>query len=134
MSRHIGLACLILALAIPTFAGAKTYTCTFQNLGRYDVIPPEVIIEVSPDGQSARVIEPLVERDTGGPLEPAFFRDGADMLQVRWRLDKVPNRSGQMANLRYNMNFRKADKRAWMTFRASGFGNTDQGTGTCIVK
>ncbi|MEO1778716.1 MAG: hypothetical protein AAFU63_07995 [Pseudomonadota bacterium] len=134
MNKLFGLSALIFAFALPTLAAATTYKCTFKNLGRYNVIPPEVTIQVAPDGQSADVIERLAQRHTGGPVAAQFLRDSADMLQVRWRLNRVPNSDGQMANLRFNMNFRKTDQRAWMTFRASGFSNTDQGTGTCVVQ
>lgn len=125
---------LIVGLGLATQTAAATYTCNLKNHGRYRVIPPEIVVDVAPDGTSATVLDSVIERHAGGPIKAHFFKDTSDMLQVRWRLERVVNSDGQAADLSYNLNFRKSKNRAWVTFRAEGFANTNQGTGTCVLQ
>ncbi|MEM6372510.1 MAG: hypothetical protein AAF727_06995 [Pseudomonadota bacterium] len=125
---------LLIGLGLATQTAAASYTCTFKNHGRFNVIPPEVLVQMAPDGGSATVLDTVIQRHRGGAIPAKFFRNTNQMLQVRWQLDGVVNNSGQKADLQFNMNFRKSSNKAWMTFRAVGYGNTEQGTGTCVLR
>lgn len=126
---------IAVALAlVPMVAGATTYKCNFSDPGRFKVIPSEVRVSVASDGQSAKVIDGAIRHHFGGPIETRFFKDTTSAMRVRWRLENVINGSGQKGTLDYSLVYRKARDRAFVTFSAHGYSNTDQGTGTCVLE
>lgn len=98
LARIVFLAALC---AVPNLAAAKTYNCTFRVSGPVKVIPSQVRIQVAPDGASATVLDGLIERENGGPLQARFFKETNSLLRVRWRLENVLSKSGQKATLDY---------------------------------
>lgn len=125
---------LLCLFVVPVEASANTYTCNFSDPGRFNVIPPEVRISIAPDGKSAKVVDEDIMRHVGAPIDARFFKNTSSILSVRWRLEDVINGSGQKGTLDYSVVYRKARKKAFMTFRALGYSNTDQGTGTCVLE
>lgn len=123
--------------AVSLFAGcsssalAESYLCNIKDASRYHVIPSEILVEVDQNGKGAMVTDAMIKRHASAPLAARRFSNTDKVLKVAWRIEDALSSSGQKATLDYSLVFRKTKGKAFVTFAALGYPNTNQGTGSC---
>lgn len=124
----------ILASTFASAAQAETYVCDIQDGGRNNTIPDKILIFVSPDGQSAEIVDPFTHYMDQAPKKASFFKNTPSLLRVRWVVDDMIFSNGGISDLRYSLVFRKERGRAHVDLTIPSFDNTDRGTGTCALE
>lgn len=122
------------AVLLPAAAQAETYVCDIKDPGRYNTIPPRVVVELAKDGQSAVVTDNIIYQLHKKPLPASFVKNTSKTLRVRWTIEEVPFAGGGKSDMKFSLVHKKSSKRAFLTLTLPSYDNTDSGNGTCRIE
>ncbi len=127
----------ILAMAIvaatATASQAEIYFCKFNDPGRYNVIPRQVVVDVK-TADTAYVVDPFLVHMKQSPKQASFVKNTTKLLRVRWTVDKMIFSDGGESDMKFSLVHRKDKNKAFVNLLITGADNTDQGTGQCELK
>jgi hypothetical protein len=128
---------LLAALSVlPSMAMSSpaVYICKNAADLENSVLQPEFAFAYDADAGTVSVSDPLIIRETGGPVQATVPSDNATRLVFTWTLRNVTNSEGQTSSLAYRVTYFKADGRFSISMRPLGYDNSFNEGGTCKLE
>lgn len=115
-----------------TVANAEVYLCEFSDPGRYNTIPPKILLDLKPNG-AIEVTDAYLLNFKQAPKVASFTKNTTARLRVRWTIDRAELGDGGVTDMKYSLNFNKQNNRASVTLQMPNYDNTDSGNGHCEI-
>jgi hypothetical protein len=113
---------------------AQNYECSLLETGeRSNWIAPDMQLSMSKDGQSAKVIDGLIQHFVGKPIDAKVVENTDARLVVRWSVDMV-NEAVQTTRMAYRATVFKDTNKIRVHARPNGYPNDFEGRGDCKLR
>lgn len=134
--KRVTRAALVAGIALfpcaAAYAAPNVYHCGINDTEDGSLIQPKLTIRHDVSAGVAEVQDRLILRYNGGqPLAAKVVSDTTKETRLRWTIKQVRNGRGQLASLRYEAKYNKADGSLRLTVRPSGYTNYFNYKGAC---
>lgn len=115
-------------LLCATGASADQFLCKVKEHGRYNLIAPQILIDVATDFSSAKVTDGILQYHDQAPATAVMVKKRGNTLQIQWNLKQEKVRS---ANIEYLLIYKFKTGKAHVSVSLPSYDNDSTASGKC---